>query len=161
METVLLVEDYIFDLISGVYLDYPKKLLSEENNENDVGNKSGYQKLVKLILDSRDHAEVIDKLVKEKIREIFYGNPVDVFLKDKAKLEFGSYFKDNHNAEIVKFKMIVAIRNLIAHNNGRVDRKFIREADSAVIICQIAKIDRQFLKTLFLFFLSWQHMLHG
>jgi hypothetical protein len=145
LETVLLFEDFMSDLISAVYLDYPKKLLSE-SNDNDAENKSSYQKLVRLILESNDHSEIIDKLVEEKIRGIFYGNPIDVFLKDKAKMEFGTYFKDTHSSEINKFKKIVAIRNLIAHNNGRVDRKYVREADGKAVLGRMIEIDRQFLK---------------
>lgn len=146
LEAVLLFEDYMSDLISGVYVDYPMKLQSEATPDGDSESKSGYQKLVRLVLDSKDRDEVIDRLVEEKVRGIFYGNPVDVFLKDKAKMEFGSYFKDTHKAQVDAFKKIVAARNLIAHNNGRIDRKYQREADPAATLGRSLVIDRQFLK---------------
>lgn len=146
LESVLLFEDYMSDLISRVYIDYPMKLQSESGNDNDAENKSGYQKLVRLILDSKDREEVIDRLVEEKVRGIFYGNPVDVFMKDRAKMEFGTYFKDNHKPDVERFKRIVAARNLIAHNNGKIDRKYQREADPTATLGRVLVIDRQFLK---------------
>lgn len=146
LEAVLLFEDYMSDLISGVYVDYPMKLQSEAATDGDSESKSGYQKLVRLVLDSKDRDEVIDRLVEERVRGIFYGNPVDVFLKDKAKMEFGTYFKDTHKTQVDEFKKIVAARNLIAHNNGRIDRKYQREADPAATLGRTLVIDRQFLK---------------
>ena len=80
------------------------------------------------------------------MRGIFYGNPIDVFLKDRAKLEFGTYFKDSHKSDVEKFKKIVAARNLIAHNNGRIDRKYQREADSSATLGRALVINREFLK---------------
>lgn len=146
LEAVLIFEDYMSDLISGVYVDYPMKLLSEAATEGDLENKSGYQKLVRLILESTDREEMIDRLIEEKVRGIFYGNPVDVFLKDKAKMEFGSYFKDSQKDQVNRFKKIVAARNLIAHNNGRIDRKYQREADPTAVLGKTLIIDRTFLK---------------
>lgn len=142
LEAVLLFEDYMSDLISGVYADYPMKLLSEADSEN----KSGYQKLVRLILESKDREEMIERLIEEKVRGIFYGNPVDVFLKDKAKMEFGTYFKDSYKVQVGEFKKIVAARNLIAHNNGCIDRKYQREADPTATLGKTLVINRQFLK---------------
>ncbi|WP_149982690.1 hypothetical protein [Pseudoalteromonas rhizosphaerae] len=143
LEAVLTFEDYITDLIQSVYLDIPGKLSSVND---DGSNTSGYQKLLKLVLNSTDKQEIIDKLVEEKIRSIFYGNPLDVFEKDKAKLEFGNYFKDNHANELKIYKKVVAMRNIVAHNNGRIDRKYIREADSDAELGRKVTIEREFLK---------------
>ncbi|EEW09201.1 hypothetical protein [Vibrio mimicus] len=143
LESVLTFEDYMSDLIETVYLDYPNKLSAKNDDDNST---SGYHKLLKVILDSDNKDEIIDKVVEEKIRSVFYGNPLDVFEKDKAKLEFGTYFKDNCKEELILFKSIVALRNIVAHNNGRVDRKYIREADKNATLGQVVKIERQFLK---------------
>ncbi|CAG9238667.1 hypothetical protein BGLA2_860019 [Burkholderia gladioli] len=134
------------DLISSVYLDYPKKLLSDQGGDNDSETKASYQKLIRLILDGKDKEDIIDRLVEEKVRGIFYGNPVDVFLKDKAKMEFGTFFKDLYSSEVEIFKKIIAARNLIAHNNGRIDRKYQREADPAAVLGRVLVIDRDLLK---------------
>lgn len=143
LESVLTFEDYMTDLIQSVYLDIPGKLSS---TTDEGSNNSGYQKLLKLVLTSTDKQEIVDKLVEEKIRSIFYGNPLDVFEKDKAKLEFGSYFKDNHADELKTYKKVVAMRNIVAHNNGRIDRKYIREADTDAELGKKVVIEREFLK---------------
>lgn len=143
LEAVLTFEDYITDLIRIVYLDRPTLLSS---GQNDSSNPSGYQKLLKLVLTSSDKQEIVDKLVEEKIRSIFYGNPLDIFEKDKAKLNLGSYFKDNHSEELKTYRKVVAVRNIIAHNNGKIDRKFIREVDSNLELGKKFIIDRDFLR---------------
>ncbi|MEZ9314194.1 hypothetical protein AB4188_01680 [Vibrio lentus] len=143
LESVLTFEDYMSDLIETVYLDFPRKLSAEKSDDT---NSSGYQKLLKVILESDNKDEIVDKLVEEKIRGVFYGNPALVFEKDKAKLEFGTYFKENCKDELKMFKSVVALRNIVAHNNGKVDRKYIREADRSATLGQTVKIERQFLK---------------
>ncbi|NRB39744.1 MAG: hypothetical protein HRU20_14975 [Pseudomonadales bacterium] len=142
LEIVLVFEDYMSDLIELVYLDIPNKLMSFQ----DDSNSSGYQKLLKLMLVSSDKKEMIDRLVEEKIRGLFYGNPLDVFEKDKAKLEFGSFFKDNYSSELDEFRKIVATRNIIAHNNGKIDRKYQREVDPTAQLGRKIQIDRDYIK---------------
>lgn len=143
LETVLTFEDYITDLIKIVYLDTPDLLSSGQNNSS---NPSGYQKLLKLVLTSNDKQEMVDKLIEEKIRSIFYGNPLEIFEKDKAKLNLGSYFKDNHSEELKTYRKVVAVRNIIAHNNGKIDRKFLREVDTNLELGKKFIIDRDFLR---------------
>lgn len=142
LEVVLVFEDYMSDLIELVYLDIPNKLMSMQ----DDSNSSGYQKLLRLMLSSSDKDEMVDRLVEEKIRGVFYGNPLDVFEKDKAKLEFGSFFKDNYSNELNEFRKIVAARNVVAHNNGKIDRKYQREVDSSAKLGKKIEIDREFIK---------------
>lgn len=143
LEAVLTFEDYITDLIQIVYLDIPTILSSGQNNNS---NSTGYQKLLKLVLTSEDKQEIVDKLVEERIRSIFYGNPLDVFEKDKANLGLGTYFKDNHSQELKTYRKIIAVRNIIAHNNGKIDRKFIKEVDLNLELGKKFIIDREFLK---------------
>lgn len=142
LELVLVFEDYMSDLIELVYLDIPNKLGSIQ----DDTNTTGYQKLLKVMLDCSDKEEMIERLVEEKIRGVFYGNPLDVFEKDKAKLEFGTFFKDNYSDELSELRKIIAARNVVAHNNGKIDRKYQREVDSSAKLGDKIKIDRDFLK---------------
>lgn len=146
LEAVLIFENYITDLIQIVYLDYPGKLNPNTKETNNDSDNKGYLKLLKLILESSDKSEIISKLVEEKIRGIFYGNPLDVFEKDKAKLEIGTYFKNNHVSELNELRKIIAVRNIIAHNNGVIDRKYIRESDKNAKLGNKIKIERDFLK---------------
>ncbi|GAA5648580.1 hypothetical protein [Vibrio proteolyticus] len=142
LEAVLTFEDYITDVIQGVYLDIPHKLAASGKDDST----SNTQKIIKLILDSEDKSEIVERLVEEKIRGIFYGNPLDVFESDKAKLELGDYFKSNHQDEMKIIKKAIAIRNIVAHNNGKIDRKYIREADKNASLGTKVVIEREFLK---------------
>lgn len=143
LEAVLTFEDYITDIIKIVYLDIPTILLRNQSNNS---NSSGYKNLLELVLKANDKEDIVNKLVEEKIRSIFYGNPLDIFEKDKAHLGLGSYFKDNHSNDLKTYRKIIAIRNIIAHNNGKVDSKYIREVDSTVALGRKVVIDREFLK---------------
>jgi hypothetical protein len=62
---------------------------------------------------------------------IFYGNPLDFFQKDKARLEFKDFFKSNYQPQLEQYTEIVARRNIIVHNGGKVDRKYLREVNGA------------------------------
>lgn len=128
LESVALTEDFFQDVLVVVYKDYPQKLMSVKNSENE--NSKKYQKLLKLIIDSPDKDDIIDKLIEEKIRGIFYGNPSDFFLKDKGKLNFKSTFNDSYDNSIILYKEIIARRNIFAHNSGKVDNKYLREVDN-------------------------------
>ena len=106
---------------------FPEKL-----NTKDSVEQIGQQiKLLQTIIESNDKNEIIDKLIEEKMRSIFYGNPVDFFEKDKAKIGLNSYFKDNHKNALKQFAEIVARRNIYVHNNGKVDRKYLREVEGS------------------------------
>lgn len=88
------------------------------------------KKLINIIIDSDDRQEIISRIIEERVRSLFYGNPVDFFEKDKAKLGFGTYFKDNYKDLLKEYTEITARRNIIVHNSGRVDRKYLREVKS-------------------------------
>lgn len=144
LETVLTFENYITDLVETVYIDFPGKL-NQKQNEND-SDATKYSKLMNLIIKSDNKQDMVNILIEEKIRSIFYGNPLDIFEKDKVKLEFGTYFKDKHKKELTDFKSIIAIRNLLIHNNGIVDRKYIKESDKNTKLGTKVIIDKKFLK---------------
>lgn len=84
-------------------------------------------KLINLIVDCVDKQEIIERIVEEKVRSILYGNPVDFFIKPKTKLRFQKYFETKCQSQLAQYAEITARRNVIAHNNGRVDRKYLRE----------------------------------
>lgn len=121
-------EDYLGELTNQVYIDYPQKLIHPKHDASiSPDSQAEMGKLIQIIIESNDKKEILSRISEEKIRSIFYGNPVDFFIKDKAKLEFGDYFQKNHLAEMNGYREIVARRNLLAHNDGKVDRKYIRE----------------------------------
>ncbi len=126
VDAVAAFENYVSHLVLLVYRDYPGKLLTQEKDQTPEQSEQS-TKLLKLIVDSSDRNEMLEKIIEEKIRGIFYGKPTDFFLKDKAKLEFASYFKDNYAAQLAAYSELTARRNLLAHNGGKVDRKYLRE----------------------------------
>jgi hypothetical protein len=125
---VALTEDFLQDMVKNVYTAYPENLSGGDSKDAP----ERVEKVVDVILRSDDKDEIINKLIEEKVRGIFYGNPVDFFLKDKKlKLKFGTLFKDNHSKNIEIYSEIVARRNIYAHNGGRVDRKYAKESGAS------------------------------
>jgi hypothetical protein len=144
-EAVSTTEHFLQDITFRVYRDHDYKLqTSFETPEQS-------SKLLKVIIDSSDRDEMIYKIAEEKIRGIFYGNPVDFFVKDKAKVGFDDYFKNNHQNTIKTYTEIIARRNIYAHNKGKVDRKYMREVKGTNLrLGQIATIDKEYIKEVIL-----------
>jgi len=141
IESVSTTEHFLQEVTFRVYRDYQYKL------EVPFENPEQTSKLLHTILSSVDKDEIVYKIAEEKIRGIFYGNPVDFFKKDKAKLGFDTYFKDNYNTALKNYAEIIARRNIYTHNQGKVDRKYKREVkDTSLRLGQIALIDRDYIK---------------
>ena len=88
------------------------------------------EKVAKCIQDSTSQQEAIERYVEEKLRGIFYGNPVDVFMQNKLRLDPGLLIPAKCAAELSAYPEIVARRNVLVHNLGRIDRKYLREVAS-------------------------------
>lgn len=127
LESVASFEHFLNHLVTIVYIDFPEKLIASDKNESSERE----EKLINIVVNSTDKAEMIEKIVEEKTRSIFYGKPTDFFAKDKARLNFGKYFESNHTEALKTYAEITARRNIVAHNDGMVDRKYLREVDSA------------------------------
>jgi hypothetical protein len=130
IDSIISFEDFFTDLMYRVYSDIPTKLLSKDSIE--VAAKE--LKLIDIIVKSDTKEEMIDAIIEEKTRAIFYGNPVDLFTKDKAKLDFGDYFTANRSDMIDEFRELIGRRNIIIHNRGVVDRKYLRENPKTTLV---------------------------
>lgn len=138
-------EDFLGDILQLVYTDFPNKISAPNHDESSQSQES---KLLKIILDCDSREEIISRIIEEKIRSIFYGNPLDFFLKDKGKLEFGDVFKTNYKDEINSLNEILARRNIIIHNGARIDRKYLKEVHGATFkLYQAIKIDKPYLRS--------------
>lgn len=115
-----LFEVYISDITALVYFDYPKRGIGEKKAEFE-------EKIIDIIIESNDKKEILERLIEEKIRGIFYGNIANVFIKDELHLELKDTFKEENAALIETLKEIIARRNIYVHNDGRVDSKYLRE----------------------------------
>lgn len=141
LSAVAVTEDFLQKVVYRVYRDYECKL------ETAIENTEQQTKLLRIIVDSNDKNEIISRIAEEKIRGIFYGNPVDFFEKDKAKIGLNTHFKDTYNLALHKYKEIIARRNVLAHNNGKVDRKYLREVDNPMFnLGDKIVIDKVYLK---------------
>lgn len=124
---VALTEDFLKDLMVTVYEEYPERMLSTESLESI----DRQYKLLEVILAKATKEEIVASLIEEKVRGVFYGNPIDYFTKEKkTKLGFGDYFEKNHSINLKYFSEITSRRNLFAHNRGRVDAKYLREVEN-------------------------------
>ena len=141
---VALTEDFLKDIMVTVYEEYPEKMLSTEALESI----DRQYKLLDTILAKATKEEIVASLIEEKVRGIFYGNPIDYFTKDKkTKLGFGNYFEKNHSLNLKYFAEITARRNLFAHNRGRVDAKYLREVENPTLKAgQKAVIEKEYLR---------------
>lgn len=125
IDQVALTEDFLQDLMHIVYRDYPERIASVPNENAEDSKK--YQKLLQLILKSVDKNEILERLIEEKIRGVFYGKPMEFFTHDKGKLGFNDYFKGNFTRSLDMYAEILARRNIYTHNDGRVDSKYLME----------------------------------
>jgi hypothetical protein len=126
LESIGSFEDVIGKIVEIVYLDHPVKLIGSRETSDSENCK-----LSQIVISSSDRDEIIKRMIEEKIRSIFYGNPVNIFVKDTAKLELGAAFSSKHSAIIREYGEITARRNIIVHNSGRVDRKYLRETSGS------------------------------
>jgi hypothetical protein len=142
LEVVACFEDYLSWLVETVLIDFPYLLKGNAPQAEKEG-----QKLLDLIVDCTDRAEMLEHLIEEKVRGIFYGNPIDVLTKTKAKVNFGTYFAQKCAVQLRQYSEIVARRNAIAHNNGRVDRKYLREVSGTTLkLGQVVPLPSSYLR---------------
>jgi hypothetical protein len=142
ISSVSLTENFLQDLAYTIYKTYPERVSSKETAEA-IGQQI---KLLQVIFDSQDKIEMLDKIIEEKIRGIFYGNPLDFFEKDKAKLGFENIFKDKYPKALIQYTEIVSRRNINIHNEGRIDRKYLRETELSLKLGTKPIIDKFYLK---------------
>lgn len=145
LESVFLTEDYAQNLTRKVLTDFPGKLPSVKNEDDLLEGR--YHKLLHMLITIDSKEEIFNKIIEEKVRGLFYGNPVDFFKLDKAQLGFGTEFKDNFKKSLELYSEIIARRNIIVHNNGKVDRKYLREVkETTYKLNEKVKISPEYIK---------------
>lgn len=139
-------EQCISSIVTLVYLDRPDLLDISHKNE-DTSRQD--MKLLKLVIDSSSREEIVARIAEEKVRSIFYGNPLDIFLKDRCHLRLGDWFKKNSERELFLLLEILARRNVIVHNEGRVDTKYLRETGAQLRVGRKLDVDHAYMKQAF------------
>ncbi len=143
IESIGLFEDFIGLLITLVYKDYPRKLLGKDEQED---SSIYHEKILKTVIQSNNKDEILTKIIEDRVRSLFYENPSDFFLKNKTKLEFGDFFKKKLKA-INQYIELTARRNIIVHNGGKIDRKYLREVEnSEFTLNENAEISADYLR---------------
>lgn len=141
INAVAATEDFLQKVTYRVYRDFEEKL------ETQLETPEQQSKILKIIIDSNDKSEIVSRIAEEKIRGIFYGNPADFFVKDKARIGLNNFFKNNYELALSEFKEVIARRNIYAHNNGCVDRKYLREvSNSSFALNEKVPVTKQYLK---------------
>lgn len=131
-------EQCISSTVAKVYLSKPDLLNTTHENQDSSGQDL---KILQMILNSTTRDEIIEQIAEERVRSIFYGNPINVFTKDKCRMSLGKWFEQNMSNEMLLLKEIIARRNIIVHSEGRVDRKYIKETGSTLKLN--SKVDLQ------------------
>jgi len=135
-------EDLLGKVATIIYLDFPGKLQGSDSQSEATELKLG-----RLIVESSSREEMLARMAEEKVRSVFYGNPVNIFKKDSARLGIPKNSFDSFSNLLLEYTEITARRNIIVHNSGRVDRKYIRESEpSSYKLGQIAIIDQAYLR---------------
>jgi hypothetical protein len=135
-------EAFLQYLVTRVLRDFPGRLLSSQPEQSTRETK-----LLEILVNSADKREMMEKLIEERVRSLFYGSPGDFFLKDKGKLGFGDYFAAHYREAVDRYTEITARRNLLIHNDARVDRKYLREVPTSPLkLGQKAKVDEAYLR---------------
>lgn len=135
-------EDLLGKVAVIVYLDFPGKLQG-----SDSPSEATELKLGRLIVESNSREEMLERMAEEKVRSVFYGNPVNIFKKDTARLGIPNNTFEAFPSLFNEYAEITARRNIVVHNSGRVDRKYIRENDSTSYkLGQLAVVDQAYLR---------------
>lgn len=136
IDAISTFEDYISKLSILVYKSYPQKMQGTNND-----------KIFDVILKYQRKEDMINYIATERVRSIFYGNPVDVFLKDKCQFGLEDTFSTKYANTMELYKEITGRRNIIIHNLGRVDNKYLKEnPDSSFVLKQKIKITQEYLR---------------
>lgn len=125
IDAIITFEQFIYYLSKENFKHFPKKLGKEPMHA---------KKLMTLIYDQEDANTIIERIIEEKNRGIFYGNPIDIFTKDPCKFQVKNFFKDNYTQELTLFSEVIARRNIVIHNDSRVDSKYIKETKRTDIV---------------------------
>jgi len=145
IDAVALTEHCLQVMVSKMYVTFPERYFN--TNQNNSGSLNQQIKLVRLIIESPNRKSMIDEMVEEKVRGIFYGNPTHFFMKDKTKIGLGDHFSSQFNNAISMYQEVIARRNVYAHNGGRVDRKYLREVKNPQFkLNEKIQIDEKYLK---------------
>lgn len=150
LNSVSLFEAFVCDIAKIVYLNNPEKYLLYSDNgtiENSANNKEN-MKLLRTLIKSQSREEAIEKYVDEKLRGVFYGTPTDIFNKNKLRFDLPQKLTQAWRDEITIYAEVTSRRNVLVHNLGKIDEKYLREVTgTTVVLGETASVDTTYLHT--------------
>ncbi len=148
LNSVSLFEAFVCDIAKIAYLNDPEKYLLQSDtsaNDNSANNKENL-KLLRTLIKSGSREEAIEKYIDEKLRGVFYGTPTDIFTKNKLRFDLNKNHTQEWNDNIKIYAEVTARRNVIVHNLGKIDEKYLREVKEAVFcLGDIVAVDSNYL----------------
>lgn len=151
---IALFEAFIADIAALIYMTDPEKyLLKKYSAVNDQAN----YKVSEIIIKSSSRKEALEKIIEERLRGVFYGDPIGAFIiykdenhKDgKLRLNLNTELDRHCKNELKLYKEMLGRRNAIVHNAGIIDEKYMREINddisSKLALREKVKIDRGYL----------------
>ena len=132
-----------YEHVSEAIEEYNRQKQAVPDTEGDL--KKNNRKLLGVMQTASNKQEVIDYILEERIMGIFYGDPLAVFQKDK--LRFGIHEKMVRDCQhsLSRLREIICRRNLLIHDSGVVNRKYLREVhNSSYAIGDKLGVDRDY-----------------
>lgn len=134
-----LFEAFVCDIAKEAYMALPDRFLRPKllgGKAPGAATERENEKLLVMLLESTTREEALERYVEERLRGVFYGNPTEVFTKDKLRLGIAEDMKKYCATEMELYGEAVARRNVLVHNMGRVDRKYLREVPNSNLKCE-------------------------
>ena len=154
--SIALYEAFVSDVAAIVYMTDPEKYLLNKTGKG-TSEQANY-KVSEILIKSQSREEALEKIIEEKLRGVFYGDPIGAFIiypengnhKDgKLRLNLNVELHRHCEQELKLYKEMIGRRNAIVHNAGVIDEKYMREIDndipSKLILKDKVKIDSAYL----------------
>ena len=123
----------------------PKLLVKNEGNKDTQKSKVNLSSLIE-----NEKDELIEEITNKFVRKIMYQNFTNINQFLKSRLKINMFRKRGNNLE--KVQHYINIRNLLTHNNGVIDEKFIKNVKGlekkAFAVGEKITIDKKILKEL-------------
>jgi len=136
LNSVGLFESLVSDVAKVAYLHDPARFLlprSGSQDELDTAGDKENSKLLTILIAASTREEAIERYIEERLRGLSYGSPVDIFRKNRLRFGLNNTLAVKCSNEITRYAEIMARRNVIVHNLGRVDSKYIREVQGTTL----------------------------
>lgn len=131
LTTISLFEAFVGDVARIAWVNDPEEFLIERNQNSGTSTRKQNENLLEILISSPDRQSTIDQYVHDRIKRIFYGNPIDVFTKNTLRFGIESKLSSELESELILYAEMTARRNVIVHNMRRPDKKY-RESSKYV-----------------------------